>query len=145
MSFEIEKCVIPSIWCGTGAPPKRDPRKPLKYYHKIGSRYECMKKGYGSGYNNAKRESLPKSSLQNIPYVGDVYEKKFKSSGISNLTQLLQKARKSSKTQNKTLLSKVFTRKKGGLDKRAYNSTLIYMYQNGVGTSKLPLCSKIKV
>lgn len=143
MSFEIEKCAIPSVWCGVGAPPKRDPRKPLKHYHKIGSRYECMKKGYGSGYNNAKRESLPKNSLQQISYVGNVYEKKFKSSNIANLTQLLQKARTFTKTQNKTLLYKVFTRKKGGLDRRAYNSTLIYMYQHGVNVSKLPICSKI--
>lgn len=143
MSFDLEDCAIPTVYCGKGTPPKRSSKEPLKYYYKIGNRYECMRKGFGSGYNKAKKENLPKGSLQNISYVGEVYEKKFKSNGISNITQLLTKTRGSSKAQNKTFLTKVFMRKKGGLDKRAYNSTIVYLFQNGVDVSKLPVCSKI--
>jgi len=142
MSFKVKDCAIPTIWCGKGAPPKRKDSD-LRYYHKTGSRYECMKQGWGAGAHSVKRESLPSNSLQQIKYVGDAYEKKFKAQRIANIDQLLSKARNSSKIQLQTLLRRVFIRKKGGLDKRAYNSTLIYLYQHGVSQTILPACSKI--
>jgi len=137
MSFEIEKCAIPTVWCGKGAPPKR---KGLKWYSKTGSRYECMKKGFGAGTVAEKRKHLPDNSLQQIPYVGDVYEKKFKRNGISNTGQLLQEAQNRSRTGLRTLLQRIFTKRRGGLDKRAYNSTIVFLYQHGIG--HVPSCSE---
>ena len=142
MSFRIRDCAIPSVWCGKGVPPKRKDSD-LKYYHKTGSRYECMKKGWAAGMYSAKRENIPSNSLQQIKYVGDTYEKKFKTQRISTIDQLLSRARNMSKSQLETLLKKVFVRRKGGLDKKAYNSTLVYLYQHGVSQSKIPPCSRI--
>lgn len=140
-SLDFGKCAIPTVWCGKGAPPKRKP-KDLKYYSGVGSRYTCMQKGFGAGAASERRKHLADNSLQQIRYVGDVYEAKFKKSRVANTDQLLREARSKNKAQLKTLLRRVFTRRKGGLDKRAYNSTIVFLYQNGVG--HVPACSKIK-
>ena len=135
MSFNIEKCAIPTIWCGKGAPPKR---KGLKWYAKTGSRYECMKKGFGAGAASERKKYIPNDSLQQIPYIGDVYERKFKRAGIPDISQLLHEAENHNKNSLKSLLQKIFTRKRGGLDKRAYNSTIVFLYQHGIG--HIPPC-----
>lgn len=139
MSFDISKCAIPTVWCGKGTPPKRKP-KDLKVY-RVGSRYDCMRKGFGAGTAIERAKHLPDGSLQHIKYVGDVYEGRFKSNNIQDIDDLVTEAERKSKAQLKTLLKKVFTRKKGGLDKRAYNSTIVYLYQHGVG--HVPSCSRI--
>jgi len=139
--FNIGKCAIPSVWCGKGTPPKRK-TKDLQWYYKTGSRYECMQKGFGAGSMTEKRKHLPDDSLQQIKYVGDVYEKKFKKFRIADTDQLLHEAERRSKASLKTLLRNVFTRRKGGLDKRAYNSTIVFLYQHGIG--HVPACSEIR-
>jgi len=139
MSFEISKCAIPGVWCGKGAPPKR---KGLKWYHKTGSRYECMQKGFGAGAATERRKNLPDNSLQQIKYVGETYEKKFQKSRIADTDDLIQAAQRRTKASLKTLLRKIFTRRRGGLDKRAYNSTIVFLYQHGIG--HVPPCSEIR-
>jgi len=78
--FDLSECAIPTVWCGRGNPPKRRAGDD-KYYYKTGDRYECMQKGFGAGMHTERKKNLPENSLQQIKYVGDVYEKKFKGAG----------------------------------------------------------------
>ena len=139
--FNISECVIPTVWCGNGQPPKRKFENKM-YYYKIGNRYECLKKGFGAGMYTEKRRNLPGSSLQQIKYVGEIYEKKFRASGINTLSTLRKRMLQKTTSEMKSFLKKIFTRKGGTLDKRAYNSTIMYMYRNG--NRSVPKCSRIR-
>lgn len=140
MSFNLDECAIPTVWCGEGNPPPRKPEAQT-YYRKTGTRYECMKKGFGAGMYTEKNKGLPPDSLQQIKYVGDIYENKLKAMGINNCTQLRNKLNNKPTSYIKKTLTKIFTRRNKILDKRAYNSTLVYLYQHGNGS--VPRCSKI--
>ncbi len=140
MVFNASKCAIPTVYCGKGAPPKRK-ASDTKYYTGTGSRYDCMRKGFGAGTAIERAKHLPVGSLQHIKYVGVVYEGRFKSNNIRNIRDLLTEAERKTKAQIKRLLRRVFMRRKGGLDKRAYNSTILYLYQHGIG--HVPSCSRI--
>lgn len=142
MSFKLSECSIPSIWCGDGDIPKRKSTSDM-YYYKTGTRYECMKKGIGVGIHGERGKNLSENSLQNIKYVGEVYENKFKKYNISTLSEFRKWAENKSSSQIQTLLNNVFVKKNKILDQRAYNSTLIYLYRHGM--SNLPKCSKIIV
>jgi hypothetical protein len=102
-----------------------------------------MKKGIGAGINIERKKGLPETSLQQIKYVGETYEAKFKRMAprIKNTTELIAFGRRSSATVINALLKKIFNRKSGGLDRRAYNSTLMFLYRNG--NSKIPKCIEI--
>lgn len=141
MSFNFEECAIPTVWCGDGRRPKRKKDSETVYY-RTGSRYECMKKGFGAGMYTEKKKNLPASSIQQIKYVGEVYEKRFRLKGIKNLRGLHKHLQNSSSFQTQSLLQGVFTKKGGTLDRRAYNSTLMYLYRHGIGN--LPRCLVIK-
>lgn len=140
MSFNIDDCAIPSVWCGKGNPPKRK-RGDAKYYSKTGSRYQCMQYGFGAGAATERSKRLPKTSLQHIKYVGDVYEKKFKDKKIATLAALVSYMNNRTSNTIEKLLKGVFTKRNGGLDKKAYNSTVLYLY--GRGKTNVPKCSKI--
>ena len=140
--FKIDDCAIPSVWCGNGSMPKRK-KGDETFYRKTGDRLECMKKGFGAGKYTERDSHLPAGSLQKIKYVGEIFEEKFKKEGINTIPQLLKKMGKLTPKNIETILKKVFTRKGGGIDKRAYNSTLVYLYRHGTGN--LPSCSKITV
>lgn len=137
--FDEGLCAIPAVYCGDGdtLPTKRDAEH---YYYRFGTRSECLKKGFGAGTHIERKSGLPDDSLQQIKYVGPVHEKNFKRHGISSLTQLTARYR-SSKVNVEKELSDILKKKGGGLDKRAYNSTLLYLHRHGV--SKLPQCKKI--
>lgn len=143
-SFDEKLCIIPEIWCGDSPVP---PKKKDKKYYKNGSRYECLRKGIGVGM--FKDKVLSSNSLQNIKYVGDKYEQNFKNYGISNINQLIKKINELSSKGISTFLKNVFKKSDGTLDKRAYNSTLLYLYRIPGGSNKvnteLPSCIKIKV
>lgn len=133
--FDPKACEIPKIWCGKGNKPNN--------YAKTGTPYDCMKIGFGAGMHTERNKHLPPTSLQNIKYVGDTFEKRFAKKKITSTTLLLKFATKSSKLQIDALLKEVFIRKGCGLDKRAYNSTLMYLYQHGIASVKIPLCTKL--
>ncbi len=133
--FDPSECAIPRIWCGKGAKPNG--------YLKTGTRTECIQVGFGAGMYNERAKHTPSNSLQKIKYVGEKYESRFKLKGINSTVELLKFATKRTKVQIKTLLSGVFTRKSKGLDKRAYNSTMMYLYSHGIASAKIPQCSKI--
>lgn len=135
--FNVHDCAIPEIWCGKGPPKKRG----SKWYYKTGSRYDCLKKGFGAGSAKERRKNLPENSLQQIRYVGDVYERRFKQSRVATLDQLIREAQSRSKSNLQTFLKRIFTRRKGGLDKRAYNYTILFLYRHGIG--HVPSCIRI--
>jgi hypothetical protein len=86
--FNINKCLIPTIYCGKGSYKSASPSNNYSKYTKKGSPSECIKKGIGAGIYIEKKKNLTKTSLQNIPYIGPVYEKKFKSHKITTLAKL---------------------------------------------------------
>ena len=141
--FNLGDCAIPTVWCGKkGNPPKRKPTDET-YYYKTGNRYECMQKGFGAGLHTERRENLPNDSLQRIKYVGEKYEEKFHATGMTDLNTFRIEMSQKSPQEIEKYLKKIFKRKGGSLDQRAYNSTLVFLYRNGVGN--IPACSKIQV
>ena len=139
--FDESKCAIPSLWCGESdtVPTKRDGES---YYYRAGSRAECLKKGIGAGTFIERKKDLPSTSIQQIKYVGEVYEKKFQKEGIRDLPQLVKVASGKSAADIETLIKRVVTKKGGGVDERAYNSILLYLYRHG--KNNLPECISIK-
>jgi len=89
-----------------------------------------------------RKKNLPENSLQQIKYVGDVYEKKFKGAGISTISALRSQMSRKSTLEIERFLKRIFTRKGGALDQRAYNSTTAHLYRHGNGS--VPRCSKIR-
>lgn len=134
--FDLSKCSIPTYWCGSGdeLPPEKDGRR----YVRKGTPTECLRIGVGVGKYTVLRERLPPTSLQQIKYVGDKYEEKFRRYNISSLSHLVNYAQTHSPTDLQKLLRAVYTKSSKVVDLRAYNSTLSYLYQRGV--LRLPQC-----
>lgn len=143
MSFDRRKCAIPTVYCGNGDIPKRDYNSDT-YYFKKGTPYECLRVGYGVGSAIERKKTLTNNSLQQIKYVGDVYENNFKGHNINNMGDLINYAKKYSKTDFaiENLLKNVFTKSNNTLDKKAYNSTLLFLYGKD-SLLKLPSCKVI--
>jgi hypothetical protein len=139
MSFDITRCAEPTLYCGDGDMPVS--KDPLVRYIRAGSRYECLKKGFGAGAAQEKKKNLSPTSLQNIKFVGETYEANFKRNKIKTLTDLQREARNKSPAAISTLLKKILTKKNGGTDSRAYNAVLVYLYQHG--NDNLPSCVRL--
>lgn len=138
--FKEEDCIIPEIWCGNEDKP---PKKKGSVYYKTGSRYECMKKGFGAGTHIERKANLSPSSLQQIKYLGEIYENSFANMGIKNLNQLVSQMKVKTSTEISSILKRALTKKNGVLDTKAYNSTVLYLHRHGVSSS--PPCQKIKI
>ena len=137
MSFTIEECAIPTVWCGNRRRPEGIRNN--SYYTRNGTRYECLRKGIGIGkYGN---RNLPEDSLQNIKYIGQTYDSKFSNEGITGIRSLKSHCRRESTSNTRNLLLRVFRKTSGGLDTRAYNSTIHYLYVNGC--TKVPRCIRM--
>lgn len=148
--FKPSECSIPTVYCGN---KKTIPKKSITdtsntHYIRKGTAFECMSKGFGAGIHTERAKKLPKNSLQRIKYVGDVFEANFKAKNIHNTDMLVLFAKTLTKSGLKGFLEGVFG-KKGKkktdtvIDMRAYNSTLMFLYNNGV-SQNLPQCSLIK-
>lgn len=144
MSFRFEDCSIPTLWCGDGEMPSRG-KNDESYYYKTGTLSSCVKKGYAAGMYETLKKNLSSSSLQNIKYIGETYELNFKDEGIKDIPSLVRVIRSSTSSEIRDLLEYVFTKKDGKLDERAYNSTLMFLYKNGVDSRILPSCRKIHI
>lgn len=136
MTFRVDDCHIPIVWCGKGQAPKG------KKYSGTGSRYVCLQKGIGVGKYQEIRKTLPATSLRNIKYIGEKYERQLSSKNIKTIAQLKEFARKNGKDKVEKTLKKAFTNSSGNVDYRAYNSTLEYLYRGGI--KRLPQCKKLK-
>lgn len=141
--FNPRDCDIPVVYCGNNKKIPKTSKNGARYVRK-GTPYECLSKGYGAGVHNEKAKHLKSTSLQHIRYVGDLYESNFKTKKINTLAGLLNYSKTLSREDLKRFLESVFLKKDGVVDMRAYNSTLMYLYNNGI-YDNLPPCSKIRL
>ena len=141
-TFNIRRCAIPSTWCGKGNLPPRKNADRI-YYTRRGTPYECLRKGIGTGKYTERKNYLSGNSLQHIKYVGEKYEKNFRTKlNIRTTTQLINKMKNKTRGYIFKELIKVFTKSSGGIDGRAYNSTILFLYDNGIII--LPDCKNIR-
>lgn len=137
--FNVDDCIIPQLWCGNAPDP---PQVRGKRYTRSGTKYECMRKGFGAGMYTERDKHLPANSLQHIKYVGPTYEANFENiMQVSNLDELVRKINNIPRLNKITLLNAVLHRNRRGIDKRAFNSVILYLHNQGVGN--LPPCSRI--
>lgn len=137
MPFVREECYNKIVWCGKGRKPSGV--KNNNIYTVTGTRYECLKQGIGAGKYSEKKKNIPSNSIRNIKYVGEEYEKRFKSRGIKTLTQLVKIFRGLNADEKRRLLQS-FLKKGNGYDGRAYNNILLYLDSKNI--KKLPACFK---
>jgi len=140
--FKKEDCYLPTIWCGESnkLPSKQ---KNDTYYYKVGTRYECLKQGFGAGTHTERKQNLPVNSLEQIKYIGPEHDSSFKREGIKTSNQLIKEMSIKSASGIEGFLKRVLAKSNGVVDVRAYNSVLLYLYRNGNGN--LPVCKKIKL
>lgn len=138
----MEKCGIPTVYCGNKTPiPKKNLQQNLKY-ERTGNKTECLKKGIHTGIYLERNKDLPEDSLKNIKYIGDYFEEKLISKRINTIQQLINKIKISSKNNNKTFLENISKNRVGNIDYRVYNSIIHYIYHNSNQntSNKLPEC-----
>ena len=134
MPFKRKDCIVRRVYCGEGR------RYSKEIYSRRGSRYECLKKGFGIGaYSNQK---LKENSLQHIYYVGDYYEKRFKRKGVRTLNGLIRRLKPMSADEKHKFLKQVCKKSDGVIDQRVINSVLLFLHDNGV--RRLPKCVVFK-
>ena len=131
----MNKCIIKSIWCGDGT--SYDP----KYYNKVGTSYECLKKGIGAGMKKERLKNISKNSLQNIPYIGDTMEQRFKLYRILTTDDLKKEIKTMSKSRIQSFLQEILKNKDNKINGKAYNSVIFYLYT--IGFTDLPKCNKL--
>lgn len=141
--FKESDCYIPTLWCGekNTIPTKRS--KNDTYYYKVGSRYECLKVGFGAGSSTERKQNLPLTSIEQIKYIGDSHSESFRKEGVSTTTRLITMMKGKSIDEIETYLKKVLKKSNDQVDMRAYNSVLLYLYRHGI--SELPKCAKIRI
>lgn len=142
MPFNPKRCVIPIIWCGKSRrlPRSNDPR--VKYTRK-GKPIECMRRGFGAGVSQARKATLNENSLQHIRYIGEHFDANFRREGIRTVRTLVNRMAGMTSIEKAKLLKRVFTRRDGSVDGRGYNSTILYLY--GEGVTRLPICKALRV
>ena len=143
MNRSIKECIVKQVWCGDS---NTIPTKESHKYYKIGSKVECLKKGFGVGEATERRKHLDPNSLQNIPYVGEQMETRFLRLGISTLDDLINSMSsiRTSVIQKNNLLKNILVNARGVLNKKAYNSVILYLSTHGVGLNSLPRCLSIE-
>ena len=142
MAFRFSDCAVPTVWCGNGAVPQRDPESDTRY-RRAGTRVECMRKGFGAGKYTEISRRLPAHSLRKIKYLSVDHDARLRDAGITRLNHLVHYAQTHAPEEINEFLQEIFTQ--GGtqpLDRKAYNSTLVYLYRHGVG--ELPRCTRIR-
>jgi hypothetical protein len=138
----MEKCVIRKLYCGDEKTIPRDTQR-VKY-SRMGSRTECLKKGFGMAVALNNKKSAPPSSLQNINYIGPVYEANFIKKRIKTIQSLVNKAQTMTKPDLLQLLNTACTKKDNRIDHRAVNSIILFLHDNaGIPAKKLPSCKII--
>lgn len=144
MAFKSKECRIPTIWCGDTDNIPSSKRGDEHRYYRIGTRNECMKKGFGAGAAVERLKTLPKTSLQNIRYVGEKYESNLRDRHIETISDLRHFAKHHSREELDALLTDAF-RKSNTLafDTKAYNSTLLFLRKSKISRSRLPRCQNI--
>jgi len=140
----MEDCLIPTVWCGNNKIKKNNDYSQGVRYIRLGTRYECLKKGIGTGINiNENKNGIPNGSIRNIKYIGEIYEKKLSVRGVDTLDDLREQSRIMSVKNFEKFLKTTLVKKNKKIDYRAYNSVILWLHKQGI--SKLPKCKKIKL
>lgn len=139
MVFNKSACIIRKLYCGEGKVPK-DTHSTK--YSRQGTAYECLKKGFGIADWNHRKKDLSENSLQQIMYVGPVYEANFKKKRVYTIPSLLKKVRDMTSAEKKTLITSCCKRKNGSVDQKAVNSILLFLHNRGI--SDLPACKIVR-
>ena len=139
MSFNKSNCIIRKTYCGDSKVPKDTA---TQKYSRKGTRHECLKKGFGIADWKHRNKTLSKTSLQQIIYIGPIFETNFKKKKIYSITSLMNKLQGLSTKDKRELIASVCKRKNGGLDQRAFNSVILFLHERGV--KNLPSCKIVK-
>jgi hypothetical protein len=147
MVFNVNKCKIPTVYCGNGEPKIPKESDNIKYSG-IGTPYQCMQKGFGAGSVTERLKTLPASSLQNIKFIGESYETNFQNSyfqgrvlNIRTIRDLNDWVSHHTPAQTEQMLREVLQKKNGVFDVKAYNSTLFHLYKNV--NAQIPDCIEL--
>lgn len=130
--FKDSNCVLRKIYCGNGKVPKG-----IEYYRK-GTNYECLRKGFGVADWQHRKKQLPKNSLQQILYVGTIYEKNFKKYKINTIPILIKKMKSLTAIEKHKMLTKICTKSNKSIDHKVLNSVILFLHNRGV--KRLPNC-----
>ena len=134
--FNRSNCIIRKMYCGS---KKTVPSG----YSRKGTSYECLKKGFGISDWQHRKKSLSKNSLQQITYIGPVYEENFKKLGITTIPKLVSTLKTLSKQEKAKILKKACSKKYPDsktrvVDQKAVNSVIIFLHDRGM--TGLPNC-----
>ena len=135
MSFNKNNCIIRKAYCGDGKLPKDTN---TKKYSRRGTAYECLKKGYGIADWEHRKKSLSKTSLQQIPYIGPVFEENFKKRKIYSTTSLVSRLSTLPVEEKRKIILAACKRKNGSTDQRAFNSIVLFLHEQKI--KNLPSC-----
>ncbi|KKK57936.1 hypothetical protein LCGC14_3049460, partial [marine sediment metagenome] len=113
-----------------------------KKYSRKGASYECLKKGFGIADWEHRKKNLTKTSLQQIMYIGPVYETNFKKKQIYSITSLIKKLEGLSTKEKRDIISAGCRRKNGSMDQKAFNSIVLFLH--GRNLKNLPSCKVVK-
>ena len=127
--FDTDNCLIPTVYCGKGNIPRK---KNGKRYVRRGTPTECLRQGLGAGIYQEKNKQLDQHSIMNIKYVGEYYERKFRRQNISSLADLKNHVINMNPTQINTFLEIVCKNRQGHVDKRVFNSVVLFLYLEGI-------------
>ena len=135
--FNPKICAIPKVWCGRRN-QKRNTNE--SRYTRKGKSYECLQQGIGAGIYQERKARLNTNSLQHIRYITPSYESELGRRNLRTLNQLVGFARRYP-IQLDDILHAALRRRDGTLDLRAYNSVLLYLYNQGI--TNLPACIRL--
>lgn len=139
MSFNKSACIVRKLYCGDNGIPKDTA---TKKYSRKGTSYECMRKGYGTADWEHRKKGLSKTSLQQIMYVGPVYEANFRKQKIYSIKSLINKTAGLSTKEKREIISAGCRRKNGAIDQKAFNAVVLFLHEQGL--KDLPACKIVK-
>ncbi len=143
----LKLCQIPTVYCGVNSSyDKQKNKEKNMYYYKDGDRYECLQKGYGAGMYVEKLKNVDSDceyDLRHIKYINDKHIEKFGKYNINCSDCLFDYVDKHYTEDVTDMLIDVLTYK-NKFNKKAYNSVIYYLYENGYDIMELPKCKKIR-
>jgi hypothetical protein len=123
--FNPQRCYL-NIWCGKNPKPDQ--------YRRIGSPYECLRKGFGIG--KFDKPHAPRS-LDSIPYITDEKKAVLHRLQITTLFNFLTHVNNLPDYRS----SKRFIEGELALtNAEHYNKMILFLYEKGIPIIKLPRC-----
>jgi len=123
--FNPRRCYL-NIWCG-------NPPKPA-VYRRIGTPYECLRKGYGIGKHSTHQNPR---SLDALPYMTDARKTILRRLQITNLFTLLTHVNNfPSYRETRQFLENDLSLING----EHFNKMVLFLYEKGIPNTKLPKC-----